>query len=102
MLKCEYKNYNLQGGLKMTAINITNERQNLYQLVRELNENHEPVTVINNKDENNIVMISEQDWNDIQETLYLYSIPEMVQSIKEGMNESIEDGYTLEEVFGDV
>lgn len=86
----------------MTAINITNARKNLYQLARELNENHEPVTVINSKDENNIVMISEQDWNDIQETLYLYSIPGMVQSIKEGMNENIEDGYTLDEVFGDV
>jgi len=53
------------------------------------------VTVINSKDENNIVMISEQDWNNMQETLHLYSIPGMVQSIREGMNESVEDGYII-------
>ena len=60
------------------------------------------MTVINSKDENNIVMISEQDWNNVQETLHLYSIPGMVQSIREGMNESVEDGYTLDEVLEEV
>ena len=52
----------------MSVVNITNARQNLYQLVRDVNSSSEPVLIYNNNG-NNAVLISENDWNAIQETL---------------------------------
>ena len=69
----------------MTTVNITNARQNFYQLVKDVNISSEPITIYNNNG-SNAVLISESDWNAIQETLYLQSIPNMTESIKEGLN----------------
>ncbi|MEE3391824.1 MAG: type II toxin-antitoxin system Phd/YefM family antitoxin, partial [Candidatus Cryptobacteroides sp.] len=65
----------------MTAISVTKARQNIYQLLNEVNENSEPVTITNTKGKNG-VLISEDDWKAIQETLYLASVPGMVDSIR--------------------
>ena len=54
----------------MTAISVTKARQNIYQLLNEVNENSEPVTITNTKGKNG-VLVSEDDWKAIQETLYL-------------------------------
>ena len=66
----------------MSIINITAARDNFYKLVNEVNQESTPVTIVNNRGEN-AVLISEKDWNSIQETLYLYSIPGYVENIKE-------------------
>ena len=58
----------------MKYINITNARKDLYNMVKEVSAGYEPTTIINNKGKN-VVMISEEEWNGIQETLYLSSIP---------------------------
>ena len=64
----------------MSTINITNARANLYQLVSDVNIGFNPITIVNNKGKN-AVLISEDDWKSIEETLYLSSIPGFVEDI---------------------
>ena len=80
----------------MSAINITNARKELYNLVEDVNLYSEPTLIVSKK--GNAVLISESDWNAILETIYLNSIPGMVESIKEGMDTAIEDCVPEEDV----
>ena len=64
----------------MNTINITNARQNLFQLVSDVNVGFNPITIVNNKGKN-AVLISEEEWKNIEETLYLSSIPGLVDNI---------------------
>ena len=64
----------------MSTINITNARQNLFQLVADVNVGFNPITIVNNKGKN-AVLISEEEWKNIEETLYLSSIPGFVDNI---------------------
>ena len=64
----------------MSTINITNARQNLFQLVADVNIGFNPITIVNNKGKN-AVLISEDEWRNIEETLYLSSIPGLVDDI---------------------
>lgn len=85
-----------QGDFIMSAINITNARKELCNLVEDVNLYSEPTLIVSKK--GNAVLISESDWNAIQETIYLNSIPGMVESIKEGMDTAIEDCVPEEDV----
>jgi len=73
----------------MPTINATEARSRLYKLLDEIAESHEPVLITGKRA--NAVLISENDWRSIQETLYLLSIPGMRESIREGLNTSIEE-----------
>ena len=64
----------------MSTINITNARQNLFQLVADVNIGFNPITIVNNKGKK-AVLISEEEWKNIEETLYLSSIPGFVDDI---------------------
>lgn len=64
----------------MSTINITNARQNLFQLVADVNVGYNPITIVNNKGKN-AVLISEEEWKNIEETLYLSSIPGLVDDV---------------------
>ncbi len=64
----------------MSTINITNARANLYQLVADVNVGFNPITIVNNKGKN-AVLISEDEWKNIEETLFLSSIPGYVDNI---------------------
>ena len=64
----------------MDTINITNARQNLYKLVADVNIGYNPITIVNNKGEN-AVLISEEEWKNIEETLFLSSIPGFVNEV---------------------
>ena len=64
----------------MTSISITKARAKLNQIVSEVNESSQPITITNNRGKN-AVLVDEEDWKAIQETLYLNSIPRMSQSI---------------------
>lgn len=66
----------------MSTINITNARQNLFQLVADVNVGFNPITIVNNKGKN-AVLISEDEWKNIEETLYLSSIPGFVENIND-------------------
>ena len=64
----------------MTSISITKARAKLNQIVSEVNESSQPIMIVNNRGKN-AVLIGEEDWKAIQETLYLNSIPGLSQSI---------------------
>lgn len=76
----------------MSSINITNARKNLYRLVENLSETHEPIHITGRS--RSAVLIGEDDWRSIEETLYLLSIPGMRNSITKGMKEPLEKGST--------
>ena len=65
----------------MEYINATNARKNLFNLISNTNRDHVPVHISGRR--GNAVLISEEDWNGIQETLYLHSVPGLVESILE-------------------
>ena len=67
----------------MTTITATKARSQLYSLLDETAKSHEPVQITGKR--NNGILISEDDWRSIQETLYLTSIPGMKDSIVQGM-----------------
>ena len=73
----------------MTIMTATAARTNLYNLIDRTKEFHEPIIISGKR--NNAVLISEDDWNSIQETLYLCSIPGMRESILEAGKESLEE-----------
>lgn len=81
----------------MTAISATKARENIYQLISDVNANCEPITITNSKGKN-AVLISESDWKAIEETLYLMSIPGMTESILEGGNTPLEECLSEDEV----
>ncbi len=70
----------------MNSINITSARQNLFQLVSDVNKGYNPINIVNNKGKN-AILISESDWQSIEETIYLNSIPGLVEAINEGRKE---------------
>ncbi len=73
----------------MSIINATKARTNFFKLLDEVITTHEPVYVTGKT--GNVVMLSEEDFRSIQETLYLCSIPGMREKIIEGLNTPLED-----------
>jgi len=71
-------------------------RQNFFRLIEDTVKNHEPVTVTSKQ--GNVVIISEEDYGAIQETLYLLSVPGLRESIVEGMKAAPEECVR----FGDI
>ena len=67
----------------MTTLSATEARKQLYRLLDEVSQSHETVQITGKR--GNAVLISEDDWRAVQETLYLVSIPGMRESILEGM-----------------
>ena len=71
----------------MTILNVTEARTKLYSLIDEAADTHQPIVITGKR--GNAVLVSEEDWNSISETLHLLSVPGMRESIKEGMNEPV-------------
>ncbi|GAA5170066.1 MULTISPECIES: type II toxin-antitoxin system Phd/YefM family antitoxin [Halomonadaceae] len=71
----------------MTGITATEARSNLYRLIDEAAESHQPLVIMGKR--NKAVLVSEEDWQAIQETLFLLSVPGMRESIREGMETPI-------------
>ena len=67
----------------MTTIKATEARARLYKLLDETAASHEPIQITGKR--SNAVLIAEEDWRSIQETLYLLSIPGMRESIRKGL-----------------
>ena len=76
----------------MTTLNVTEARANLYKLIDETSVSHEPVVITGKR--GNAVLLAEEDWNAINETLHLLSVPGMRESIVVGMQESIDSAAT--------
>ncbi|MDD3168808.1 MAG: type II toxin-antitoxin system Phd/YefM family antitoxin [Eubacteriales bacterium] len=81
----------------MMAITATKARENIYQLMQDVNANCSPVTITNSKGKN-AVLIGEEDWKAIEETLYLMAIPGMTESIMDGGNIPLEGCLSETEV----
>lgn len=81
----------------MTSISATALRQNLYQTIAQVNEESKPISITNSKGKG-AVLIGEDDWAAIEETLYLASVPGMVESLQKGMTTSAEDCITEDEL----
>lgn len=75
--------------LVMTTVTATKARGSLYALIDEANSSHEPIQITGKR--GNAVLISEDDWRSIRETLYLQSIPGMVESIQKARKEGVEE-----------
>ena len=73
----------------MTIVNVTKARTKLYSLVDEVLQSHKPVVIAGKR--GNAVLLAEKDWNSINETLFLLSIPGMRESIVDGMNTDLEE-----------
>ena len=76
----------------MTTLKVTEARANLYKLIDDTLVNHESVVITGKR--GNAVLLAEDDWNGINETLDLLSVPGMRESILEGMQESIDSAAT--------
>ena len=73
----------------MTNLTVTEARKKLYTLLDEVALSHEPVQIAGKR--NSAVLVSEEDWRAIKETLFLLGIPGMRESIREGMNTPIDE-----------
>ena len=81
----------------MTTMTITNFRKNIYSLVENTVKFNEPVNITTK--EGNAVMISEDEYNGLIETLYLTSIPGMREKLTEGLNTPLDETVSEEEVL---
>lgn len=81
----------------MNAISATKARENLYQLISDVNTNNSAITITNNRGKN-AVLLSEDDWNAVQETLYLMAVPGLAESIIEGGKIPIDECVSEDEV----
>jgi len=73
----------------MTTLTASEARANLYRLIDQTAESHKPVFISGKR--RAAVLVSEDDWNAIQETLFLLSVPGMRESIREGMAEPLSE-----------
>jgi prevent-host-death family protein len=76
----------------MLTLPATKARAKLYSLIDETASSHQPIQITGKR--SNAVLVSQEDWAAIQETLYLLSIPGMRESIKQGLATSIDDCST--------
>jgi len=73
----------------MTILSATEARKCLYSLVDDVAESHAPIQIVGKR--HSAVLISAEDWQAIQETLHLTSVPGMRESIQEGLKTPVEE-----------
>ncbi len=73
----------------MTTFSATEARAKLYMLIDKVKDAHQPIIITGKR--GNAVLLAEEDWNAINETLYLLSVPGMRESIQEGMAASLDE-----------
>jgi antitoxin YefM len=71
----------------MNTLTASEARANLYRLIDEAAESHQPIVIAGKR--SSAVLVSAEDWSSIQETLYLLAVPGMRESIKAGMAEPL-------------
>jgi prevent-host-death family protein len=72
----------------MQTLTASEARANFYRLMDQTAQSHQPVIISGKR--HSAVLLSAEDWESIQETLYLLSVPGMRESIKEGMVQSVQ------------
>jgi prevent-host-death family protein len=76
----------------MSTLTVSEARANLYRLIDEAAETHVPIRIAGKR--NSAILVSEEDWASVQETMHLLSVPGMRESIKEGMASPVEECET--------
>ena len=71
----------------MTTLTASEARAQLYRLMDQAADSHQPIHIAGKR--TNAVLIAAEDWQAIQETLHLLSVPGMRESIKDGMAEPL-------------
>ena len=71
----------------MTVLTASEARANLYRLIDQAAESHEPILIAGKR--SSAVLVSEEDWKAIQETMFLLSVPGMRESIRKAMAEPL-------------
>ena len=84
--------YAFTDALSMNWLPVTQARAQLYDLLDRAAASHEPIHISGKR--SNAVLVSEEDWRSIQETLHLLSIPGMRESIRKGMAEPLDKAST--------
>jgi prevent-host-death family protein len=77
--------------VNMKSITAVEAKNNFEQLLNETKTLHQAIQIVGSQ--TNAVLISEEEWEGIQETLYLLSIPGMGESIQEGLQTPIEECF---------
>lgn len=72
----------------MTSLTASEARANLYRLIDQAAESHEPILISGKR--TNAVLLAAEDWSAIQETLHLLAVPGMRESIKDGLAEPVD------------
>jgi prevent-host-death family protein len=80
----------------MNSLSLTEARQNLDDLINQITENHQPVTIKGSQ--NDAIVVSKEDWSAIQETIYLNSIPGYIDSIYESINSPREEWINAQDL----
>jgi len=73
----------------MTILNATDARSKLYSLIDQTTNTHKPITITSKR--GNAVLVAEEDWNAISETLHLLSVTGMRESIQAGLKEDLSE-----------
>lgn len=76
----------------MSTLTVSEARAKLYRLIDEAAESHVPIRITGKR--NNAILISEKDWTSVQETMYLLSVPDMRETIMEGLDAPVEEFET--------
>ena len=84
------------GGVIVTHTNITNFRKDIYELLEQTIKFNEPINISTKK--GNAIVLSEEDYNSLMETLYISSIPGLKEDVIKGLKEPVEDCLNEDEV----
>ncbi len=74
----------------MTSVTATAARKDIYNLIARVNEDCKSVAITNSKGKG-AVLVGEDDWAAIEETLYIMGVPGMAEKLTKAHNESIDD-----------
>lgn len=82
---------------KLKTISATSARSNIFSLIDDAAEHHEPILITSKR--SNAVLVSEDDWHSIQETLYLLSVPGFRESVLEGKKTATDELISKDDVL---
>ena len=81
----------------MTSVTATAFRKDMYNIIAQTNENCAPIAITNSRGKG-AVLVGEDEWAAIEETLYLMGIPEVAQSLIEGRDASLDECVSEDEL----
>jgi prevent-host-death family protein len=81
----------------MKVVSATSARANLFGLIDQVTQEHEEVMITTKR--KNAVLVSEEDWRSMQETIYLTSVPGLVEAVREASNTPDDEWISHEEVI---